>query len=217
MIVQLIKAFFTGMLVSFLGQLPLGNVNITATQLTVQENNRNAWKFAFGLAVVEVAYVRLVLTGLDWVLANKTVFKIIGGVSVILFLVLGVASLWSAQKQGAEKKGLLLNNTLDRFLLGVSISAVNPVQIPFWFTWSLYLVNGNWLHPIASEYNLFTAGAGVGTLIGLAVYIYGGKWAIKKLNANNRSINRFMGAVFILVALLQWYKLIYDPWINTLK
>jgi putative Ca2+/H+ antiporter (TMEM165/GDT1 family) len=76
----------------------------------------------------------------------------------------------------------------------------------------MYLVRENLLTPGNFNYNMFTIGAGIGTLIGLAIYIHGGKWAIEKMNANNKGINKFMGVVFIIIALLQLYKLIFDPW-----
>ena len=214
---DLLRVFFLGILVSFLGQLPLGNVNIAATQLNVQESQKNAWKFAAGLVVIEVSYLRLSLTGINWIITNKLLFIILGWTTVALFMILGVASFMAARKQSEDKKALMLNNKLDRFLLGLSISAVNPVQIPFWLTWSLYLINAKMLHPVAVEYNVFTIGAGIGTLSGLAVYIYGGKWAIQKMKANNKSLNKFMGVVFIVVAFLQLYKMIYLPWTEKLK
>ena len=214
---DVIRVLLLGILVSFLGQLPLGNVNIAATQLNVQESQKNAWKFAAGLVVIEVIYLRLALTGINWVIRNKLLFVILGWTTVLLFLILGIASFIAARNQSQDKKALLLNNKLDRFLLGLSISAVNPVQIPFWVTWSLYLINGKMLHPVASEYNFFTLGAGVGTLGGLAVYIYGGKWAIQKIKSNNKSLNMFMGVVFIVVAFLQLYKMVYMPWTENLK
>lgn len=214
---DLLRVFFLGILVSFLGQLPLGNVNIAATQLNVQESQKNAWKFAAGLVVIEVTYLRLALTGINWIITNKLLFIILGWTTVALFMILGVASFMAARKQSEDKKALMLNNKLDRFLLGLSISAVNPVQIPFWLTWSLYLINAKMLHPVAIEYNVFTIGAGIGTLSGLAVYIYGGKWAIQKMKANNKSLNKFMGIVFIVVAFLQLYKMIYLPWTDNLK
>lgn len=214
---DLLRVLFLGILVSFLGQLPLGNVNIAATQLNVQESQKNAWKFAAGLVVIEVTYLRLALTGINWIITNKLLFIILGWTTVALFMILGVASFMAARKQSEDKKALMLNNKLDRFLLGLSISAVNPVQIPFWLTWSLYLINAKMLHPVAIEYNVFTIGAGIGTLSGLAVYIYGGKWAIQKMKANNKSLNKFMGIVFIVVAFLQLYKMIYLPWTDNLK
>ena len=214
---DLLRVLFVGILVSFLGQLPLGNVNIAATQLNVQESQKSAWKFAAGLVVIEVIYLRLALTGINWIISNKMLFIILGWTTVALFMILGIASFIAARKQSKDKKALMLNNKLDRFLLGLSISAVNPVQIPFWVTWSLYLINGKMLHPVAIEYNFFTIGAGIGTLSGLAVYIYGGKWAIQKIKANNKSLNKFMGIVFIVVAFLQLYKMIYMPWTDNLK
>ena len=214
---DLLRVLFLGILVSFIGQLPLGNVNIAATQLNVQESQKNAWKFAAGLVVIEVTYLRLALTGINWIITNKLLFIILGWTTVALFMILGVASFMAARKQSEDKKALMLNNKLDRFLLGLSISAVNPVQIPFWLTWSLYLINAKMLHPVAIEYNVFTIGAGIGTLSGLAVYIYGGKWAIQKMKANNKSLNKFMGIVFIVVAFLQLYKMIYLPWTENLK
>jgi threonine/homoserine/homoserine lactone efflux protein len=210
--VQYIQLFFAGLLISFLGQLPLGNMNMTATLLHVQESAKNAWKYGIGLALVEVVYLRLALTSMDWVLQHKWLFNLLGWVTMAIFFILGIASFMAARKQVADKKGLLLDNKLDRFLLGLSISALNPVQIPFWFTWSMYVIREKLMTPGNLQYNTFTIGAGIGTLAGLAIYIHGGKWIVEKLKANNKGINKFMGIVFIIVALLQLYKMIFDPW-----
>jgi len=40
--INLIKVFFTGMLISFLGSLPLGTLNVSAMQIGIQENLKNA-------------------------------------------------------------------------------------------------------------------------------------------------------------------------------
>jgi threonine/homoserine/homoserine lactone efflux protein len=210
--IDYIKLFFVGMLISFLGQLPLGNMNITATQLHLQEGLKHACKFGIGIAIVEVIYLRIALTGMDWVLKNSLVFEILGWVTVAVFLVLGIAGLVAARKQREDKKSLLLNNKLDRFLLGLSISAINPVQIPFWFTWSIYLIHEHLLSPSMLNYNVFTIGAGCGTVAGLAVYIFAGKWAAEKMKANNKGMNIFIALVFIAVGLLQLYKMIFSPW-----
>lgn len=140
-----------------------------------------------------------------------------GWLTVALFLVLGVFSLIMARKQTKEKKGLLLNNKLDRFLLGVSVSAINPAQIPFWFIWSTNMINTGVLKTTFFSYNLFTGGAAIGSLAGLGVYIYGGRWLIAKMKASNKQLNIFMGIVFILAALLQMYNMIFTPGIGAEK
>ena len=207
----MIQVLFSALLISFLGQLPFGNMNLTATQLAVQEGYRNAWKYALGIVLIEMIYLRLALTAMDWIVEHKLVFTIMGWLTVVVFLALGILSLIMARRQTGEKKGLLLNNKLDRFLLGVSISAINPVQIPFWFIWSTQLIQGKVLHTTFLDFNLFTAGAAAGSIMGLAVYVYGGKWVIAKMKASNKQLNTFMGIVFILAALWQLYNMIYKP------
>ena len=207
--IELLKVFFIGSLISFLGQLPLGNMNLTATQLSVQESFRNAWKYGLGIVLVEVIYLRLALTGMDWVVEHKQLFMIMGWLTVILFVALGVLAFVMARKQTSAKKGLLLNNKMNRFLLGVVVSGINPAQIPFWFLWSTQLLNSKVLSPTNAQFNLFTAGAGLGSLAGLALYIHGGKWLITKLKTSNRALNIFMGIVFILAGLFQLYNMLF--------
>jgi len=207
----MIEVFFTAMMISFLGQLPFGNMNLTATQLAVQEGLGNAWKYSIGIVIVEVVYLRLALTAMDWVVQNQMLFKIMSWLTVIVFLALGVLSIFIARKQTQEKKGLLLNNKMDRFLLGVSVSAINPVQIPFWFIWSTQLLNSHILKTTNAYFNMFTGGAAIGSLAGLAVYVYGGRWVIQKMKASNKQLNIFMGIVFIIAALWQLYNILFKP------
>jgi threonine/homoserine/homoserine lactone efflux protein len=205
---QNLSSFFLGMILSFLGQLPLGTMSMTATQIAVQENFRNAWKYAIGVALIEIVYLRLVLYGMQWVVQNRLIFIIFNWITVLFFIILGLISFITAQNQDGEKKALLLNNRLDRFLLGISMSALNPAQIPFWFVWTGYFLNLGWLTVGATHFNLFTLGSGLGTIGGLTVYMYGGNWLVTKMNTSNRTLNKIMGVVFIIAAMAQIYRVI---------
>lgn len=48
--------------------------------------------FAIGVAIVEMLYLRFALTGMDWVVKHRSWFVVLGWVTVVLFLVLGVLS-----------------------------------------------------------------------------------------------------------------------------
>jgi threonine/homoserine/homoserine lactone efflux protein len=207
--IELIKVFFVGSLISFLGQLPLGNMNLTATQLSVQQSYRSAWNYGAGIVIVEIIYLRLALTGMDWVVEHKQLFAVMGWLTVVVFVVLGILAFVMAHQQTGTKKGLLLNNKMNRFLLGIVVSGINPAQIPFWFLWSTQLINSKVLMATTSQFNTFTAGAGLGSLAGLAVYIHGGKWVIAKMKTSNKALNIFMGIVFILAGLFQLYNMLF--------
>ena len=57
----LLKIFFTGMVVSFIGYLPLGTLNIAAMQISVSDGVMAAMLFSFGSLLVEIIYVRISL------------------------------------------------------------------------------------------------------------------------------------------------------------
>lgn len=205
---HLMYILLMGFVISFLGQLPLGNMNLSATQISVQENSRTAWRYGIAIVIVEVIYLRLALTGMNWVVKHQQLFTIMGWVTVVLFIALGVMSFIIARKQTSAKKGLLLNNKMNRFLLGLIVSSLNPAQIPFWFIWSTQLINSKVLEPTTTQFNLFTIGAGIGSLAGLGVYIHGGKWIIEKMKTSNKRLNVFMGIVFIIAGLFQLYNML---------
>jgi threonine/homoserine/homoserine lactone efflux protein len=202
-----VLVFLLGWCLSFLGQLPLGTTSMTVTQIAVQEDFAKAWKYSFGVALVEVLYLRVVLSGVNWMENHRLFFLLLGWVTVAVFLVLGAMSFLAARHQHEDKKALLLTGNLGRFWLGVSMSALNPAQIPFWVIWTSYFMDLRLLHPNFTEFNLFALGAGTGTVSGLLAYTYGGNWLISKMNTSNKTLNKIMGAVFVLAALAQLYRL----------
>ncbi len=78
-------SFLLGFILSFFGQLPLGTMSMTATQIAVQENFRNAWKYSLGVALIEMAYLRVVLSGMEWIMHNRLFFELFNWLSVIFF------------------------------------------------------------------------------------------------------------------------------------
>jgi len=71
---SLFLIFWLGWLVSFMGQLPLGILSITATQIVVSENFSNGWKYVFGVMIAEAVYVRLTASGVAWIAQHNVFF-----------------------------------------------------------------------------------------------------------------------------------------------
>jgi threonine/homoserine/homoserine lactone efflux protein len=213
--IEVLPVLFAGFSISFLGQLPLGNLNVLATQISVEESFKNAWLFSIAGAIIEVIYLRLALNSSQWIMHNKMLFNYVSWFTVILFYTLGFLSIRKAVKQNEPKsKGFLINNNINRFLLGIMLSAVNPMQIPFWFFWGTYFIQIGTVKPTAIDFNLFTIGAGLGTLSGQSIYIHGGNWLIRKLKASHKILNIIMGAVFIISASVQVYKIFFESWMK---
>ncbi len=203
----LIKVFFWGLLVSFLGSLPLGTLNVAAMQISVQESAHNAILFALGSLTVEMIYVRISLVGINWVRKQKKLFRYMEWITVAIVLALAIGSFAAAMKTHPAKN-VVLNNNINRYALGVMLSAINPVQIPFWFGWSTVLFTKNILAPKNSFYNLYIVGIGIGTLLGNFVFIFGGKWIVTLLNGNQNLLNWIIGGIFTVTAVIFLIKIL---------
>ena len=203
----LVKVFFWGLMVSFLGSLPLGTLNVAAMQISVQESVRNAILFALGSLSVEMIYVRVSLVGINWVRKQKKLFRWMEWLTVAIVLALAIGSFAAAMKPH-HAKNVILNNNIHRFFLGAMLSAINPMQIPFWFGWSTVLFTKNILMPKDSFYNIYIVGIGLGTLLGNCVFIFGGKWIVSKMNGNQNMINWIIGGIFAITAVIFLIKIL---------
>ena len=204
---KLFRIFVTGLFISFLGTLPLGTLNIAAMQISISDGIRPAIYFALGALLIEVIYVRISLVAMDWVRKRKKLFRFLEWFTVLIIAALAVTS-FIAAADPAEKKNVLLSYSFHRFWLGVVLSALNPVQIPFWFGWSTVLFTKKILQPKNSHYNIYIVGIGIGTLIGNLIFIIGGRLLVDSLNNNQHIIQYVIGSIFAITALLMLWKMI---------
>ncbi len=206
---KVFKVFMWGLVISFLGSLPMGTLNITAMQIGIQESIRDALYFSMGSLLVEMVYVRISLVAINWVRKQQRVMRIMEWITFAIIAALAVGSFLAAAKGDAEAKNVMLHNNMHRFLLGMFMCAINPVQIPFWFGWSTVLFTKKILHPIRAQYNGYILGIGIGTLLGNCVFIFGGKWLVESIHNSERYLNWVIGGIFTVTALIQLYKILF--------
>lgn len=205
---KLIRIFFTGMLISFLGTIPLGTLNVAAMQISVSDGVTQALYFSLGALLVEIIYVRISLVGMNWVRKQKKLFRWLEWITLAIIVALAVSSFIAALSP-SQHKNQILSNTLPRFELGLMMSAVNPMQIPFWFGWSTVLFTKKILEPQNSQYNAYIGGIGIGTFAGNSIFIFGGQLLVGALNKNQNIINWIIGGIFAATALIQFFKILF--------
>ena len=150
---------------------------------------------------------RVSLVAMKWVTRQKKLLVALEWGTVIIITALAISS-FVAAADPEVKKNVILSNTIHRFWLGVMLSAINPVQIPFWFGWSTALFTRGVLKPVSSYYNLYIMGIGFGTFLGNLVFIFGGRFIVETLNTNQKYLHLVIGIIFLLTALIFVVKLI---------
>jgi threonine/homoserine/homoserine lactone efflux protein len=97
--------------------------------------------------------------------------------------------------------------SLPPFVLGLLLSVLNPLHIPFWFGWSTVLINKKVLIPQQKYFLTYILGISLGTLAGFDVFIYGGNYIVQQLNDKQNILNWFVGFVLLITAIIQVYKI----------
>lgn len=207
---QSIKIFYWGMLISFLGSLPPGIINIAASQIAGKQGNGNAMIYAVGSMLAEVIVVRIALNGMSWITRNQKFFLILEWIAAALLVIFSITCFITAN-QMQEFPVILPAWTLPPFLTGIALSAINPLHIPFWLGWSTVLMNKGVLIPKSRQYNIYIIGIATGTMAGFTAFIFGGQYLLKAFQSNQYLINLVVGMALSVTAFLHIRKMIFVP------
>lgn len=198
----------SGLLISFTGTLPLGNLNVAAMHISARENAERAAWFSLGVSIIEMIYLSITLRAIGWVLQHAKLFMMLQWLAVAFLLLLAVASFINMAKKEGEMKNVIIDNEANRFILGMSMGLINPIQFPFWAGWSAYAITKGWVTATNTGYNLFTLGVGIGSMIALYLFIYLGKRLSGFMMQNQKMVQLGMGVLFSGMALYQVAKII---------
>jgi threonine/homoserine/homoserine lactone efflux protein len=201
-----LRIFLTGIAIAFVGMLPLGTQNLAAMQIAISDGLQPAILFALGMVVPDVMYVYVTLLSMQWIQKQKKLFKALEWITLLIVVSLALANFYAALHPSVEKN-VLLSNAMPKFLLGVVINGVNPMQIPFWFGWSTILFTKKILEPRWQHYHIYAAGVAIGMFAGTAVFIFGGRLMADKVSNNQNVLYILVGIVFTITALLQVWKM----------
>lgn len=193
-----LKVCFSGLLVSFLGALPLGTLNLTAFDIAASQGLLSAFWFSLAVVIVELVMVRLTLIGNEHLHLSEKLMTYVLPFGILLLLYLAITSfLDAASVSKVSSKIDLLPKLQSSFVLGLLLSALNPLQIPFWMTWNKVLEKKNIMMASKSSYTFYLAGIGFGTITGLAIFMLLGKYIFTNYGSYSMITNLLMGLLYL--------------------
>ena len=191
-------------LLGFVGYLPPGTINLTVVQMSLSQPKLRWQLFILFAAVMEFVYCFVSLMGLELLLKQTQFVNFLSWSSVVIFFLLGLASF----KQSTKSETQHGDADLKR---GVLVAILNPLQIPFWLIWGVYVMEAGWLKPQLIPILIFSIICSAGTIAVLYMYAVAGKKVIQKLNVNRTLLNRFIGSLLLALAIYQTIKLLTHP------
>lgn len=159
-----------GGIISLLGTLPFGVLNVLAFTIAARESIGNALLFALGVVVSELIIVACCLRWLKLFRGKSGALEILNYLMIAFIFFLAIQQMLQIGAMPGETKDLLSSNW-PRFFLGLGLSAINPSQFPFWITWNEILRNKQLLNTRKNRISYLT-GIGSGTFCGLLCFIF---------------------------------------------
>lgn len=188
-----------GFLIGFIGYLPPGNINLTAVQLGISESNKRLWAFIWFAALMEFVYCYGCIWGINMLLQKPDWVHILEWCAVFIFAALGIVSLLPS--------GSKVSTNFSGVRRGIIVAILNPLQIPFWLVWGVYITQNNWIDGSELSIALFSFITSLGTVAVLYMYAVLGKKLVERLNLNRDILNRIIGVLLLTLAVLQAVKL----------
>jgi threonine/homoserine/homoserine lactone efflux protein len=168
---QKLKNIFVGFLISFMGSIPLGYLNVVGYEVFQQFGLNATVLYLFGVICIEMFVIYFTLIFAKQLMENKKLIQYIEGFSVLFMFLLAYVFYSSASKQATETSVLEQYVEYSPFVVGIILSSLNFIQIPFWTSWNLYLLNGNYIEVAQSRKYFYIIGTLIGTFFGMLVLI----------------------------------------------
>ncbi|OAZ03257.1 hypothetical protein [Flavobacterium succinicans] len=191
----ILKNLFFGFLVSFLGSLPLGYLNIVGVAILAHSKWQSLTFYLLGVILVEVLVVYGTILFVNRLVINKKWMRNIDFFAIFFLLGLALAFRLSSRYSVTSVDFLKQYVAYSSFVIGLVLCALNFLQIPFWVGWNLYLVNANRIVLTHRLKHFYLLGIVLGTFWGMLLAIV----VLDSLAQENFFFSSYILPVFIPV------------------
>jgi threonine/homoserine/homoserine lactone efflux protein len=202
------KAFLLGFLISFIGSLPLGYLNIICLQILVAQGHLAIISFILGVTAVEFFVLKVVSFGAKWLVKQKKLLLAIDIFTILFFTSIALFFISNNDETFVLSQ---LEYATYPFLLGLLLNGLNVIQWPYWSGIYIYVYRNNKLKTTKKANYLFIVGALIGTGIGMLLFAYLGQYILVENNIEiSNYLNLVFAILFFILASIQITKLVIN-------
>ena len=205
--IQNLKNIFLGFLISFIGSIPLGYLNVVGFDIYNQRGLLITICYLLGVICIEFFVIFFNLIFANKLASNKKLTKYIEGFSVIFMFVLAYIFYASATKNGNQGNESSHFGYWGTFTTGIVLSCLNFIQITFLTSWNLYLLNGKHIEISGNRKYFYVVGTVAGTFCGMLVLILSLNYFTNQTDFLAKYLMKtIIPLVFIGLGIFQGYK-----------
>ncbi len=197
---QIIYHFVIGFLMAFVGLLSPGLLTMSTLNTAIDRGQQKAVKFAIGAIIPIFIQAHIALLGAEYIKLHPDIIKSFSKIAIIVFSILSIFF----YKQYRQRKLVLKTPRFsidNSFLYGIFVSFINPLAIPFYFTYSTLLELNNWLSITEPYITVFVFGAIAGAFSILTIYAKHAPKLLGKLQFVAKHFKLIMALIMLFLAI----------------
>ena len=203
-------AFILGLVVSIIGIIIPGMLNMTIAKISVNENRNQALRFAFGAILVVFFQAFLGTYFAKFLDANPVFSEGLKKIGTLIFITITIVfTILGMQAHKKNKITVEIENKKNRFLYGMALSAINMLAIPWYAFTSLLVASKKWFYYDIISILMFSLAAAFGTYVVFYWYAVFFKKVEHKLVFIVKNMNFFIAFLTGLVAVSSIYKIYF--------
>lgn len=204
-----------GFLVSFIGSIPLGYLNLAGLEIYSKSGLDNLILFLLGVVFVESFVIYFTLLFAKRLIKNTKLMKIIDFFAVGFMFVLAYLFYSNSNQTSGMNSNLSQYLMYSPFVIGVILNCFNFLQLPFWTSWNLYLVNAKFITTEKKLKYYYIAGTLAGVFLGMLSLILILQTIFQKTNPFSKYVMPvFIPLFFIILGSIQVFK-VYKKYFKT--
>lgn len=200
-----VSHLFFGFIMAFVGLLAPGMLNMTAVRTSIEKGKKAGIVFSAGAASVVFVQASIALIFANYLNQHPDIIEKLKIAGVIVFFILAIFFFFQARKkfkaEGKNRKGNL-------FFIGMFMSSVNMLAIPFYLGLSTYLSAKEQIILKQPYITIFVIGAVLGAFVLFVTYVGLANIIVKKAQFIAKNINYILSALFLILALLTMMKIL---------
>lgn len=171
--ILILLIFIFSCLVSFIGSLQLGPVNLFVINSALHSGRKTAYYIAIGGCIPEFIYCSLAVFANSYLLNYEWLINAFKIVFIVVLLIVGFVFYFKKQSSITIKNDILTNQKpIQHIIKGFSLAALNPQLLPFWVFVQVYFNSTKFLVIQSNLQKIsYIAGAGIGAFILLALLV----------------------------------------------
>lgn len=202
-----LKNIAVGFVISFVGSLPLGYLNIIGVEVFSKFGMNSLVFYLFGVLVVEAVVIYFTVIFANQLAENKKLMKRIDFFAVFFLLMLAYLFYVHSNQTVGDHNYLEGYVRYSPFLIGMVLCGLNFLQIPFWMAWNLYLLNAKYIILAGNLKFHYIFGTLVGTFWGM----FGAIVVLDSLSQTNFPFSKYIMPIgiplfFVGLAFYQTFK-----------